>query len=275
MHSTNSDTEVSPEAGLAYDEVSKNFSHDMPTDLSSLSIKAGEWKFDYDRLTADEIWANIRNDRRAAWCAEVFSEFKKFNVLELGPGEGYNSAGLEDAGANSVVSIEGNAENFFKCLLLKNALGLKTKFLYGDIEKFIAKTEQRFEMIFSCGILYHLIDPVQFLLNSARVSSRIYLWTMVFEEKSVAANAFEADCFSLDDKRKVSFGQREFVYHRRFYRPEILRDQKYAGGIGAYANWLTKDDLLSALQLAGYTTVHLLEDDCFGIPVINFFGERA
>ena len=50
-------------------------------------------------------------------------------ILELGPFEAYDSRLFEELGAAEVVAIEGSNINFLKCLVLKQALGLKTCFL--------------------------------------------------------------------------------------------------------------------------------------------------
>ncbi len=275
MFSKKSNNKITPETKSAYDEVREKFSNDMPTELSSLAIKAGEWKFDYDKLSLEEIWKNIRNDRRGAWCATNFPGFDKFDVLELGPGEGYLSAALEEAGAKSVTSIEGNAENFLKCLLLKNILNLKTKYLYGDVSKYVSGTNKQFDMIFACGVLYHLIDPVQFIIDCGKISSRIYIWTTVYDDEILSLGGYQAECFSADDKREVKFGRERFTYHKRLYQPQTLRDSKYAGGMSAYSNWISKEDVFKAVHLAGYRLVQELDDEISGVPVVNYFGEKT
>ena len=56
------------------------------------------------------------------------------SVLELAPLEGGNTAILSNRGASEITAIEGRVENYIKCCVIKNLLGLdNTTFFLDDV----------------------------------------------------------------------------------------------------------------------------------------------
>jgi hypothetical protein len=93
----------------------------------------------------------------------TFGPFDQFNILELGSFEGGHSFQLERLGARCVTGIEANAESFLKSLVIKEVLGLRTKFLYGDFLKYLETSRKRYDLIFASGVLYHMTNPLHLL----------------------------------------------------------------------------------------------------------------
>jgi SAM-dependent methyltransferase len=248
------------------------FCYARPTHANALGLRAGTWKFDFDRMEMNAIHEWVNRDVRPRWSAEVFPGFSKFNVIELGPQDGFITAGLEAFGVGSIVAIEANVDSFLRCLLLKNALGLKATYLLGDFLTYLDAATASADLIYASGVLYHLFDPVGFLLRCAKVARHLYLWTFHFDEDAIRADAYESLCFDGISEHRV--GEEAFTYHRRFYTPEILANATYAGGINAYANWMTLKDIERALRVAGYRIERMTEDSFQGIPAMNIWATR-
>ena len=250
------------------------FSADYPEDANAFMLQKGGWKYDYEKMSHEEIIANAKWDARPRYCAETFQGFKDFEILEFGPSDGYNTLGLELEGASKITSIEANVGAFLRCLILKNAFQMKTKFLLGDFLKYLDTLSSKKDLIYASGILYHLVDPIDFLLKCGRISNNIFIWSFFYDPEVISTLDFERSCFSGEVEEKTYAG-RKFTYHKRYYRPEIIADPKYAGGLRSYANWLNKEDLFAAIELAGYKVQRLYLDTHSKVPAYNILASKA
>lgn len=246
----------------------------LPTDSTAFALQAGAWKFDYDKLDRDGIIKNARMDGRPRFCADTFSDFKNFKIIELGPSNGYNTLGIELEGAHDIVSIEANTSAFLRCLILKNAMGLRAKFLLGDFLKYLNQPGMSADLIYASGVLYHLHDPVEFLMRCGQVAPHLFLWSFYYDAEKVQAHPHERERFAADVNERRSAGDATFTYHRRFYQAELAADPKYQGGLEDYANWLDLLELRKAIGLAGYEIIKVIDDEYMGMPAINIFAER-
>lgn len=244
-----------------------------PTDANAYALRAGTWKFDYERLDRAGIEKNILSDGRPMYCAETFPGFSDFDILELGCSDGYNTAGLEMVGAKHVTAIDANADGFLKACLLKNALSLKSKFLLGDFLQYIQTPGLRYDLVYASGILYHLLDPVDFILRCGKVSDNLFLWTFYHNAETIASHAYERQRFV--DSEKRYFKRETFIYHKRIYDPEFVAAAKYQGGIESAAYWLSLDDLMRALSLAGFRILRTVPDSFNGIEALNIMATKA
>jgi SAM-dependent methyltransferase len=249
------------------------FVDDLPADANAFRLRAGSWKFKFDEMSSTEIDEFLRTvDGRPRLCSEIFPNFKQFKIIEFGPSDGYNTAQLELCGARSVLAIEGNADAFLRCLILKNALGLNAKFLLGDFNKYIANPDLNFDLAYASGVIYHLPDPINFILNCARFAKNIFIWSLYYDQAAVEQDPYEIRRFVAHEPR--SFSGVDFVYHRRAVDPAMLDKPTYQGGIEELASWLTLADLRVALQLAGYTIVREIPDHVNKMPAMNIWAIR-
>lgn len=245
---------------------------DFPSDATAFALQAGAWKFDYDQLDRNAIVENAKSDGRPRFCAETFTGFRDFRILELGPSDGYNTLGMELEGAHDIVSIEASTSAFLRCLILKNAMGLRAKFLLGDFLKYLYQPGLTVDLVYASGVLYHLYDPVEFLIRCGEVAPHLFLWTFYYDAQKVRDNPHERERFAADTNDQRSIGRSTFSYHRRFYEPQLAADPKYQGGLGDYANWLDWDDVQRAVALAGYEIVKIINDEYAGMPARNIFA---
>jgi hypothetical protein len=244
----------------------------MPSHINALGISNGRWKYGFDNMEPAAIREFVRRDIRPQWSAEVFPGFRQFDIIELGPQDGFVTAGLEAFGVGSITSIEASVDSFLRCLILKNTLGLRATFLLGDFLRFLHRPAVSASLIYASGVLYHLVDPVGFLLRCGEISKHIYLWTFHYVEEAIRAHAYESRCFTDQSEHQV-WGQ-NFTYFRRWYTPEIRESATYAGGLGDSANWMTLADIERALALAGFRIKRRAKDSFNGIPAMNLWASQ-
>lgn len=243
-----------------------------PTTLAGLNLRAGAWKKDFESLTFDEVEASIAKDGRPRFCAQTFEGFEKFDILELGPAEGYLTASLEFHGAKSVTAIEANADNFIKSCILKNVLGLKSTFLLGDFLKYLEEPPRRYDLVFAAGVMYHLEDPIDFLEKCCSVADNILIWTLYYVDETIKNHPFESRCFK--DVETINRFGREFKYYRGFYDPTLRSAPKYQGGIHESANWMTLDDIEVVLKSLNFEIRRVVHDSANRIDAINILASK-
>ena len=123
-------------------------------------------------------------DPRVVWAIEQFGDIRGAKVMEIGPMEASHTYMLEQAGAQ-VRAVEANKLAYIKCLIVKEMLGLKARFSLAEINEWLRATTGDYDLVFACGVLYHMRDPVTLLELLAQRTSAIYLWTHYATEKEV------------------------------------------------------------------------------------------
>jgi SAM-dependent methyltransferase len=249
------------------------FVPEVPDDQNAFRLRAGTWKFKFEDMDASELDNFLRTvDGRPRLCSEFFPGYRDFSIVEFGPSDGYNTAQLELYGATDIVSIEANADAFLRCLIMKNARGMKTKFLLGDFLKFMSQSDSAFDLAYASGVLYHLQDPVDFLLQCGRRARHLFVWSLYFDEDAVRSDAYEMRRFGV--RETVSRGGEQFVYHQRSVDPQMVTAGNYQGGIEQHANWLTLPDLKRAIELAGFRITRTIADNVGKMPAMNFWASK-
>ncbi len=250
------------------------FVSEVADDSNSLHLRKDAWKFGFENKTRNELYDFLRNvDARPRLCAEYFKGFNDFDIIEFGPADGYNTMQLSLLHPKSILAIEGNADNFVKCLILKNYFNVDAKFLLGDFLKFIDRNEARYDLAYASGVLYHLDDPVEFILKCGEFADNIFLWSLYYDENVISNHAYEKRRFGETDYRIIR--GKEFAYHKRSVDPEMLKKSTYQGGIVEAASWLTLPDIETALGLAGFQVFKTIPDSVNSIPAINIWASKA
>jgi protein-L-isoaspartate O-methyltransferase len=212
-------------------------------------------------------------DVRPRWCAEIFPSFRGSRVVELGPADGYNKAALEQLGAN-VTAIEGNGDAFVRCLILKNALGLKDQFMIGDFTQGLGA--DFYDTIYASGVLYHLEDPIGFLESIRDKCANLFLWTHFFDKAAAERIDYERDAFASGETKERKLGGRTYTYHLKTYNLEHVGLAGYIGGLNKTASWLSKDDLFGVIEQLGYKVFRVQEDRAARMmPAVNIFATRG
>jgi hypothetical protein len=217
------------------------------------------------------------NDARVHWVASLLRNgFRGLKVLELGPFEAYDSRLFEQLGAESVVAVEGNNINFLKCLVLKDALGLKTRFVHGGFLKYLQNTNEAFDIVWASGVLYHSEDPLESLAQIGTKTEKIFLWTHYYADSLLGAR-HRGQFVQQNSVTQVRFGE-SYVLHWRTYRLEKIENGvplHYEGGQQNYSFWMEREDIIRMLTALGFQSIQINSDTTLNdMPVLSVFAER-
>ena len=233
----------------------------MPSAQNALDLFKGDW---WSRLPGQWYPLNAGHlplflDPRIKWAIKALGGVKGKSVLELGPLEGGHTYVLEQAGAASVLAIEASAKAFMKCLVVKEIVGLpRSHFLLGDFEAYLRGEPARFDAVIASGILYHLRNPVELIVNLARATDQVYLWTHYYDRDAIARLSTMAHRF-VEPREHTHAGFRHTIHPYNYL--DFLDTTRFAGGSEAFSHWLGREDLLGALRHAGFTQIEIGEEE--------------
>lgn len=176
------------------------------------------------------------------------------SVLEIGCFEGIHTIGLCSQGAN-VTAVDLRPLNVVKTSVRLACYGYSARVVTLDVENPDVNLPD-FDVIFHCGVLYHLEDPVAHLQRLLPHCQTIYLDTHV---------AGEAD----DDATLESGGR---TYHGHQHDEGGWADPFSGRGKGAF--WLKTSDLVKLVEEAGLRTELWSERDERNGCRIGLFATR-
>src|SRR5438477_3611839 len=232
--------------------VATKFEQRAPAHANAIEIFAGHWATDLAEF--DPSWrggqAKLVNDPRPRSAAEHLGHAGRLDgmtVLELGPLEGAHTWRLEQLGAARILVMESNVEAYLKCLVMKEALGLKrSEFLLGDFAQYLQSCTQRFDMVFASGVLYHMDDPVALIRDIARVTDRCFVWTHYLDENRHQHRV----------ATPITRDGLQVTYHRAPYLDRAR--PVFWGGNKPSASWMKRDDILSAFRHYGLEQITII-----------------
>jgi hypothetical protein len=230
-----------------------------PNTQLTLDVFAGEWASrlpaPYDMLRAGT--SPLFHDERIAWTLERFGPLDGMSMLDLGPLEGGHAYMALQAGAAWVVAVEGNVRHFLKCLVVKDLLSMdRAEFRLGDFMIMLAEEDVEYDLVNAQGVLYHMADPVELIALTAARGRRLALWTQYYEPERIArlGPVFRRH-FS---EQPVPAVTRGFAHtHHRFDYGLGRRLVGFYGGNQPHANWLSREDLMGALEHFGWRDVEV------------------
>jgi SAM-dependent methyltransferase len=197
-------------------------------------------------------------DDRIVWAAERFGDLGGRRVLELGPLEGAHTYMLDRCGAE-VTAVEANKRAFLKCLVTKEIVGLpRAHFLLGDGVLFLEEDTRRWDLVVACGVLYHMIDPLRFLSAVAARTDVLYLWTSYFDLSSVEPGSAMEKGFAEMREDRPFHGETLTLYRRSYLGAD--RNPEFCGGIFDEPRWMTRESILAALRLLGFTSIEIAHE---------------
>ena len=216
----------------------------------------GEWVGGEVDLSADE---------RISWLVDAIGGVTGKTILELGPLEGAHTKMLCEAGAASVVAVEGSRASWLRCLVVKEVFGLdRASFVYGDFNHFVADYDgPPFDAVLACGVLYHQLDPVSLIAGLSRITDTVMVWT------SLAGDGFPkpGTDIELDGYRGRKMN----------YQEDRNLLQNYCGGVDQEAVWLYHEELMRCFADRGLSRVEskpVEKPDWDGAPHILFAASR-
>lgn len=232
---------------------------ELPSPQTALDIFAGEWA-----ARMPPPWAHLQAGtaplfevEHVGWGVDLLGGVQGGRVLEVGPLEGGHTYILDRRGAAEVVAVEANTHAYLKCLVARELVGIPSaRFLCGDairyLEDHLAHGGRRFDLCLASGVLYHFADPVAALDLMTRSSDRLVLWTMYYDEAAIRGK----------EDLSVKFPSATTSVHDGFthtlYRQEYqgaLQHKGFCGGAAASSAWMTRADILAALDHLGFEVV--------------------
>lgn len=233
----------------------RKFNSAAPTPQAAADIFRGHWASDLSQIVPGTMAGptGLFDDPRVGYVLERFAgpggDLHGQLVLELGPLEGAHTCQLEKLGA-SVTAIEANTEAFLKCLIVKELAALtRARFLYGDFVEYLRKTDDRFDLVFCCGVLYHMADPIDLIAAIAAHTNRVFVWTHHYVEGASSAAVAE----------RIEKDGQTYTYYRR---QNVDRHSTVYWGCGQPTSALmSRNDIVRAFAAYGFVYSHLHHDE--------------
>ena len=198
--------------------------------------------------------AGLFEDPRIGMAASVLGQNDRFDgckVLELGPLEGAHSYQIEMLGAKSNTAVEANSDAFLKCLLVKEMLQMKTRYLCGDVVSYLRESNEEFDLIFCCGILYHMSDPVELIKQICLHTSRCFVWTHHYDLDAPLREGTRSP-------RTIVKNGFETTYYERPY--PTMEGALFLGGNQRQTAWLTQPEITRAFAHFGLSRGSVLAE---------------
>lgn len=162
------------------------------------------------------------------------------SVLEVGCFEGIHTVGLRMF-SEDVTAVDIRPVNVMKAMARLSYHGTWAKVFQADVEK-LGPGFGAFDVIFHCGVLYHLMAPVEHLLTIGPMSRYLLLDTHVAR-----------------DERRIESAQIAGTIYRGAYHDEGGWADPFSGK-DRRGYWLTRESLEEALRRAGFSGLNVLEE---------------
>ena len=221
---------------------SDRYTAQAPSAQGTLDLFENEWSSQVPVPGTCTGHADLFHDARIDWLIAQDAQYADKTALELGPLEAGHTYMLERTGYQ-LEAVEANSHAFLKCLIVKELLGLKSRFLFGDFNEHL-KTTDRVGLVVASGVLYHQRDPIRTLQLIAAKAERLFLWTHYYAPFLCTGPQFHHAEIIVDEPF------RHTLHHRSY--DQALDWDGFCGGPGQAANWLSRSDLLSALDHTGF-----------------------
>jgi hypothetical protein len=175
------------------------------------------------------------------------------SILEFGPFDGCQTAGLVHLGAGSVTCIEARAENATKTAAAIEVMGwTHVRLIMDDFHNADAAKYGRFDLAFAHGVYYHSIAPFVFLENLRTLSDRIFIGGFC----------------GTDDLPNSPW--RELTYEGRSYRVKEYHEKNiYSAGINKVAYFFHADDLMRFYSERDYR-IEMVSDEAKEVTAGRF-----
>ena len=234
----------------------QRFEQRAPSNQTMVDIFRDSWATDLRNVCGVEGTGgnNLFDDARIGMAAStlgVNGRFDGYKVLELGPLEGAHSYQLERLGAREVRAVESNTEAFLKCLLVKEMLRLNTRYYCGDVTSYLRECNEEFDLIFCCGILYHMEDPVELIKQVCLHTNRSFVWTHYYDPSNDPVG---------DVRVPRGFAKNGFTTTYFACDYPSMADKLFLGGNRPRNSWMARDEIIRAFSHFGLTQASVLNE---------------
>jgi hypothetical protein len=175
---------------------------------------------------------------------EIFSLAGK-NVIEFGPFDGCQTAGLVNLGVKNLTCIEARAENAIKTMVARYVFGWNNvELVMDDFHNAEQLKYGTYDLAFAHGVYYHSIAPFLFLENLMSLSNNIFLGGFCATENLPEGN-YET----------LEYGGQE-------YRVKLYQEaQNFTAGVNTKGYFFHKEDLMKFFQERNYELVIISDED--------------
>lgn len=173
-------------------------------------------------------------------------------VIEFGPMEGAQTAGLVHLGVKSVLAIEARAISFIKSMIASYCFGWKNvSLVMDDFHNADAHKYGRFDLAFAHGVYYHSFAPFLFFENLMSLSDNIFLG-------GYTTNARQ----SVKPPTSLIYTFETLEYEGKKYRVKrILIGNSFNSAVNQFAYHFDRDDLLRFFEERGYDLTIISDED--------------
>jgi len=175
--------------------------------------------------------AKFYDDPKIALWEDAVGGFSGKRILELGPLEASHTYALECRGAANILAIEANTHAFLRCLVVKELLHLKARFLLGDFCKYLQSSTSSFDLILASGVIYHMMDPLSLIENMTRNTSVIAAWTHYYDPEILIGHKLLGTKYTHLPIMKAFHGVNIDLYEQRYL--DAFTNSAFTGGTEA------------------------------------------
>lgn len=240
----------------------------IPSPQTALDLFHGEWTstVPVDGISGTD--AVLFADGRITWLIDEVGPLAGKRVLELGPLEAAHTTMLERAGAQ-VTAVEANRRAYLRCLVVKELLDLRARFVLGDATGFLEAATERWDVIVASGILYHMTEPLRLLRAITTHADAVLLWTHYHDAVSLVGDAR----FGPPLRQELDGFTCEVVPHGYGTAREVA---SFCGGPEASSVWMRRGDLTGALEHWGFGRFRIAFDhpDHPNGPAVAIIAQR-
>ncbi|HEX2271917.1 MAG TPA: class I SAM-dependent methyltransferase [Pyrinomonadaceae bacterium] len=189
-------------------------------------------------------------------------------VIEFGPMECAQTAGLIHFGAKSVLGIEARAVSFIKTMIACYCFGWKNvSVVMDDFHNADADKYGRFDLAFAHGVYYHSFAPFLFFENLMSLSDNLFIG-------GYTTNANQA----VKPPSSLIYTFETLEYEGEKYRVKrFLIGNSFNSAINQYAYHFERDDLLRFFESRGYDVTILGDEpssDPWGDWYLRFLAKK-
>jgi hypothetical protein len=154
-------------------------------------------------------------------------------------------------GAESITAIEGNSRAFLRCLIAKEALGFKARFLLGDFQEYLNLSPPHYDFILASGVLYHMMNPIELIISMTKSTDSVGIWTHYYDAEVNASNPRTIGKFAAEPVVQEFAGESYELWPQGY--AEALDRNDFSGGVESGSRWMTREGLIRLLENEGFS----------------------
>lgn len=257
------------------EQVFSQYEMSMPTHQNAINALPG-WNSSFpgdNTLAAGNH--PLHADGRIIEAMRAYGSLENKTILEIGPLEGMHTYMLNQERPARIDAIEANRLCFLRCLVTKEILQLdRARFYLGNIQPWLEKGDTVYDFALASGVLYHMPDPANFLLQLSRRAQAIFIWTHFFHDEAMPRGDPRRNPFSGRVETRTVEGLPIRYYERSYQHANT--NASFCGGMKDRHYWMHRDDILSLLQQLGYRTVEVQAEELAhgGGPCFSVFARK-